>query len=454
MSEIATLLMEEEDIHTKDGTTDYHNRPAIKKNTGTWKACPYILGNECCEILAYYGINTNLVNYLKFQLNQRNVAAVSNVTNWVANRGVLHRALLIALGTGGIKPCVSSFGADQFDDSDDAEKKNKSSFFNLFYFSINIRAFIASSVLVWIQTNVGWSWGFGIPAVAMALAVVSFFSNTRLYRNQIPSGSPLTHICQVLVASFRKFRVQVPHDKSLLYETADEESVVKRSRKLDHTDQLSFLDKASVETQSDKVKGSAMPWRLCTVTQVEELKSLMSQCHLLGSSLRPCDSPVCVKIHGQKQRLHPTPKNSSWASNLHLCHACRGGFGACYLSLVFSRPLVFPASNGIRAGFPLRMKIMGETFHPFENQLVEETSLVDWNSPSIYDKYIDDNEEVNENLVDWSSTPIFDEKNDYYKYLILVVNQECCRQLEVTCSPYWDSAPIFVNCHVDAGKSS
>lgn len=112
---------------------------------------------------------------------------------------------LIALGTGGIKPCVSSFGADQFDDYDEAEKKKKSSFFNWFYFSINIGALVAASCLVWIQTNVGWGWGFGIPAVAMAIAVVSFFAGSRLYRYQKPGGSPLTRICQVLVASFRKF---------------------------------------------------------------------------------------------------------------------------------------------------------------------------------------------------------------------------------------------------------
>lgn len=147
---------------------------------------------------------------------------------------------LIALGTGGIKPCVSSFGADQFDDSDETEKKKKSSFFNWFYFSINIGALVASSVLVWIQTNVGWGWGFGIPAVAMAIAVVSFFSGTKLYRNLKPGGSPLTRICQVLVASFRKFRVQVPDNESLLYETVDEESDVKGSRKLDHTRQLRY----------------------------------------------------------------------------------------------------------------------------------------------------------------------------------------------------------------------
>lgn len=145
---------------------------------------------------------------------------------------------LIALGTGGIKPCVSSFGADQFDDADEAEKKHKSSFFNWFYFSINIGALIAASALVYIQTHVGWGWGFGIPAVAMAIAVAFFFSGTRLYRNQKPGGSPLTRICQVVVASFRKYKIEVPDDKSLLYETADAESVIKGSRKLEHTKDL------------------------------------------------------------------------------------------------------------------------------------------------------------------------------------------------------------------------
>ena len=145
---------------------------------------------------------------------------------------------MIALGTGGIKPCVSSFGADQFDETDEIEKKKKSSFFNWFYFSINIGALVASSVLVWIQMNVGWGWGFGIPAVAMAIAVVSFFSGSRLYRIQKPGGSPLTRIFQVIIATFRKLNVQVPSEKSLLYETANEECQIQGSRKLQHTDKL------------------------------------------------------------------------------------------------------------------------------------------------------------------------------------------------------------------------
>ncbi|KAE8704514.1 Protein NRT1/ PTR FAMILY 8.1 [Hibiscus syriacus] len=205
-----------------DGTTDFRNKPAIKNKTGTWKACPYTLGNECCESLAYYGINTNLVNYLKFQLNQRNVAAVSNVMNWsgtcyvmlligafladaylgrywtIASFSMIYVFPLVLEGLSR----VSSFGADQFDNSDETEKKKKR-----------------------------WAWGFGIPAVAMAIAVASFFS--------------------------------------------DEESTVRGSRKLDHTKQLSFFDKAAVVSPYDQIKGSINPWSLCTVTQVEELKSII-----------------------------------------------------------------------------------------------------------------------------------------------------------------------------------
>jgi len=146
---------------------------------------------------------------------------------------------LIALGTGGIKPCVSSFGADQFDDADKAEKEHKSSFFNWFYFSINVGALVAASLLVWVQTTVSWGWGFGIPAVAMAIAVVSFFSGTKLYRNQKPGGSPLTRMCQVVVASIRKYDVEVPNDKSGLYELQeDSESAIQGSRKLQHSNGL------------------------------------------------------------------------------------------------------------------------------------------------------------------------------------------------------------------------
>lgn len=350
--------MAEDDVYTKDGTVDYRNKPANKNQTGTWRACPFILGNECCERLAYYGMSSNLVVYFKKQLNQHSTTASNNVSNWTGTcyitpligafiadaylgrywtiacfstiyvigmtlltlsasipglKPVCHgdtchatsgqaaacfvALYLIALGTGGIKPCVSSFGADQFDDTDEAEKKHKSSFFNWFYFSINIGALIAASVLVWIQMNVGWQWGFGIPAVAMAIAVAFFFSGTCLYRNQRPGGSPVTRVCQVIAASFRKYKTEVPADKSLLYETSDAESAIKGSRKLEHTKDLRFFDKAAVETQSDHIKGSVDPWRLCTVTQVEELKSIIRLLPVWATGI------IFATVYGQMSTL-------------------------------------------------------------------------------------------------------------------------------------------------------
>ncbi|KAK6927063.1 Proton-dependent oligopeptide transporter family [Dillenia turbinata] len=330
-------MAEDQDIYTKDGTIDHRGNPADKRTTGTWKACPYILGNECCERLAYYGMSSNIVLYFSYQLNEHSTTAAKNQSNWsgtcyitpligafladaylgrywtIALFSIIYvigmtlltltasvpglkptciskdvcdptgtqvavgflALYLVALGTGGIKPCVSSYGADQFDDADENEKKHKSSFFNWFYLSINIGALVAASVLVYIQNNVSWAWGFGIPAVAMAIAVVSFFSGTRLYRNQKPGGSPLTRLCQVIAASLKKYKVQVPADKSLLYETADAESAIQGSRKLDHTKDFSFFDKAAVVVDSDKVKEPADPWKLCTVTQVEELKAII-----------------------------------------------------------------------------------------------------------------------------------------------------------------------------------
>ncbi|KAK8692567.1 hypothetical protein V6N13_076024 [Hibiscus sabdariffa] len=88
--------------------------------------------------------------------------------------------------------------------------------------------------------NVGWEWGFGIPSAAMAISIIFFIAGSRTYRLQKPGGSPLTRICQVIVASFRKLNVKVPADQSFLYETDGNESI-RGSRKLEHTDKLKYI---------------------------------------------------------------------------------------------------------------------------------------------------------------------------------------------------------------------
>ncbi|XP_038978885.1 protein NRT1/ PTR FAMILY 8.3-like [Phoenix dactylifera] len=325
--------------YTGDGSVDIHGNPVLKNGTGNWRACPFILGTECCERLAYYGIATNLVAYLAKKLHEGNAPAARNVTTWQgtcyltpligaisadaywgrywtiavfltiyfigmgtltlsasvpafrppscagsicpearpAQYAVLFIGLyLIALGSGGIKPCISSLGADQFDDTDRAERVKKGSFFNWFYFSVNIGALLSSSFLVWVQDSYGWALGFGIPTLFMGLAIISFFSGTSLYRFQKPGGSPITRVCQVVVASLRKWKVDVPHDSSLLHELPGKASAIKGSRKLEHTDELKFLDKAATVLDLDeRIESFSNPWRLCTVTQVEELKLLV-----------------------------------------------------------------------------------------------------------------------------------------------------------------------------------
>ncbi|XP_048558889.1 protein NRT1/ PTR FAMILY 8.2-like [Triticum urartu] len=340
-------------IYTQDGTVDIKGNQAVKSSTGTWRACPYILANECCERLAYYGMSANLSNFMLDNMGMNKSDAANTVSNWtgtcyaapligafladaylgrfwtiasfviiyVIGLGLLTVAAsvkglvptcmaqgvcdptagqtaavfvglyLVALGTGGIKPCVSSFGADQFDEHDESERRSKSSFFNWFYLSINIGALVASSVLVNVQVRYGWGWGFGIPAVVMAIAVGSFFVGTPLYRHQRPGGSPLTRIAQVLVAATRK--LSVPVDGSALHETTDRDSGIEGSRKLEHTEQFRFLDKAAVETPADRTATAPSAWRLCTVTQVEELKSVVRLLPIWASGI------VFAAVYGQ-----------------------------------------------------------------------------------------------------------------------------------------------------------
>lgn len=155
----------------------------------------------------------------------------------------------IALGAGGIRPCVSSFGADQFDVENPKEREQIPRFFNGFYFMITVGIFISLTLVVYISEYISWAWGFGTLAMAMAVANLIFFSGTPFYRHRIPSGSPLTRLVQVIVAALRKRRVTMPTNKDELYEVHDKESAIPGSRKLHHTDALRYA--ANIHVQHD-----------------------------------------------------------------------------------------------------------------------------------------------------------------------------------------------------------
>ncbi|KAJ6796804.1 Uncharacterized protein M6B38_220345 [Iris pallida] len=187
--------------------------------------------------------------------------------------------LLTAIGAGGIRPCVVAFGAEQFDESDPKGKTRTWNFFNWYYFCMGVSILLAVTVVVYIQDNVGWGWGLGIPAMAMALSVASFVAGYPMYRRLDPSGSPFTRLAQVVVAAFRKRKVAMVSDPSLLYENDELDAPISLFGKLLHTKHFSFFDKAAIVTEQDEQqhKSSSHPnlWRLATVHRIEELKSVI-----------------------------------------------------------------------------------------------------------------------------------------------------------------------------------
>lgn len=190
---------------------------------------------------------------------------------------------LIALGNGGIKPNVSSFGADQFDEHDSKEWKYMPSFFNWFYFIISIGSLISVTVFVYIQDNVGFAWGFGIPASLMAIAIVVLLAGSSLYRFKLPSGSPLTRIMQVVVAAVRKHKLPLPANNDALFEEEIIENGHTQVKKLPHSKQFICLDRAAVVSRAEGKVGLSK-WYLCPVTQVEEVKMLIRMLPIWAST--------------------------------------------------------------------------------------------------------------------------------------------------------------------------
>ena len=91
---------------------------------------------------------------------------------------------LIALGSGGIKPCVSAHVGDQFG-ARNAHLLSR--IFNWFYFSINIGAFVSMLLTPWLLEWYGPHWAFGVPGVLMALATLVFWSGRKRFIH-VPAG--------------------------------------------------------------------------------------------------------------------------------------------------------------------------------------------------------------------------------------------------------------------------
>lgn len=311
-----------------------------KKELGGLRTMPFILANEICDRFASSGFHANMITYLTEVLNMPLVPASNTLTNfsgtasftpligaliadsfagrfWTIIVGsiiyelglvsitisavlpslrpppcptkenckeastlqlcILYISLLLtSLGTGGIRPCVVTFAADQFDMSKSKVASRSWNFFNWYYFSMGLATLSALTIVVYIQDNVGWGWGLGLPTIAMALSIIAFLVGSPLYKKLKPGGSPLVRLAQVIVAATKKRKAVAPADPSLLYENKELDATISVNGRLLHTNQFKWFDKAAIVTDAEAT--SLNPpnlWRLATVHRVEELKSIV-----------------------------------------------------------------------------------------------------------------------------------------------------------------------------------
>jgi POT family proton-dependent oligopeptide transporter len=219
-------------------------RTTPDETTGMPAGIPYIIGNETAERFSFYGMKGILavfmVNYLWLmgatpgrQMPEAEATAFYHLFNsavyllpvlgailadrffgkyriiiWLsivycfghaalalmgtvgsAGQWLFAGLLLIALGSGGIKPCVSAHVGDQFGPNN---QHLLPKIFNYFYFSINFGAFVAALLTPWMLEWHGPHWAFGIPGVLMALATVMFWMGRKKFVHLPPAGPSFT----------------------------------------------------------------------------------------------------------------------------------------------------------------------------------------------------------------------------------------------------------------------
>ncbi|WP_345951190.1 POT family MFS transporter [Mucilaginibacter sp. PAMB04274] len=202
------------------------------------KSIPYIIGNEAAERFSFYGMRSILATFLVAQFfNPTHNAALQTVAEAKANeithifvalayampfvgalmadwffgkykvilyvsilycfghlllaifdtdlQGFRYGLVLIAVGAGGIKSCVSANVGDQFDKTN---QSLLSKVYGWFYFAINSGSVLSTIAIPYIYEHYGAKWAFGVPGILMALATIIFFSGRKKYVKLPPSG--------------------------------------------------------------------------------------------------------------------------------------------------------------------------------------------------------------------------------------------------------------------------
>ncbi|KAK9758157.1 hypothetical protein RND81_01G211400 [Saponaria officinalis] len=337
MAEAAIIDDDDDDGDFVAGAVNFRSAPAVRSKTGRWRSAAFIIGVEMAERIAHFGVSGNLINFMTEKLGQPTAMAAANVNAWngvslilpvlgaviadsflgkyctiivasviyVVGLGLLTLSAmlpsascesgmngligcsgdtktlifffalyLVGIGQGGHKPCVQAFGADQFDGSDHLESKAKSSFFNWWYVGLWTGGLIGTAVLSYVQDNLSWGLGFGIPGIILVIALLIFILGTLTYRftERTEGRSPFFKIGRVFVVAARNWNAVnfLPEDKD---ET--ERILTNRGSK-----QFRFLDKALLRPELSKVAEVS-----CSPSEVEEAKAILRLFPIWATSL-------------------------------------------------------------------------------------------------------------------------------------------------------------------------
>ncbi|KAK7394116.1 hypothetical protein VNO78_14635 [Psophocarpus tetragonolobus] len=328
----AIELRERNDSYREQSATD------DKKSKGGWKTAIILLANQALATLAFFGVGVNLVLFLTRVLRQDSAEAANNVSKWTGTVyifsligaflsdsywgryltcsifqlifvlglgllsltswrflikpagcgneeikcrepssfgvGIFYLSIyLVAFGYGGHQPTLATFGADQFDEKNEKHKNAREAFFSYFYFALNVGSLFSNTILVYYEDSGMWTMGFLVSLASAVVALVSYLLGYKKYRYVEACGNPVIRVAQVFVAAFRKWKVGSTKEDQL-YEVEGPESAIKGSRKIQHSNDFRFMDKAAMITEKDSIN-LKNHWRLCTVTQVEEAKCVL-----------------------------------------------------------------------------------------------------------------------------------------------------------------------------------
>lgn len=121
--------------------------------------------------------------------------------------GIYLGLVLIAVGSGGIKPCVSAHVGDQFGRGNWDKLQRV---FQLFYFIINFGSFFATLLIPITKEVFGWSVAFAIPGILMAIATVAFWMGRKVFVHVPPKPGGFLGLLDTLSSSFLVLTFLIP----------------------------------------------------------------------------------------------------------------------------------------------------------------------------------------------------------------------------------------------------